>query len=936
MSDKESDRESNKEPWKAYEDRRNSNDTRHSRLTDEDESGEDRRSKRSEVHSAKSRDSEKMREEVMERSRKQSRQSALSEILQVAQGTINRDVHSKAFAIKSEDEEDGKVSPDEDTHSRDRSTVRRGKKRGKWSGKLDFLLSCLGYAVGLGNVWRFPYLCYKFGGGAFLIAYLIMLLFIGIPCFFLELALGQYSAMGPTVMYANISPIFAGVGFATFFASAVVAIYYNMLIAWTIYYLIASLTSGPLPWETCQNQFNICFSVDDYKKCTQFREDNEDPSIGAIFYHRGQCISDGSSIAQIKDNISYFYGCRKPNVILSGEASDYCQEVLRTEYEPGVYINQDTCVKANRQNEFGEPFDMPHGIRNTAAQEYFTKDVLNESSGIDEWGVPQWKLVLCLLGAWLVVFLCLINGVNSSGKVVYFTATFPYIILIILFVRAVLLPGAWEGIKFYIIPEWSRLWDIRIWEAAAVQIFFSLGVGSGGLITMSSYNNFDGNVLRDALIVSIGNCCTSVFAGFAIFSVLGFLATELGVQVSSVVNSGTGLAFVAYPDLVTRLPIAPLWSVLFFIMLFTLGLDSQFTFVETLVTGILDLKPSWRRRKWIVVLVISVLGFLLGLPLTTRAGGYLVDLLDYYGAGWAFLFIALMELIIVSYVYGLRRFFRDLEEMFDFKPNLWMQGHMAVMFSTVSPLIILFILIYSWVVHEPLTRDEYVYPDWANILGWVIALIPIVAVPIIGLVVMGYRFCKRDQSYSVKKVWKSKKQTNEVLDEEDSDDEVQAAHNTSIVDSIDETSSSDERDANENNATERAEITNAEETARRPEVNAEETARRPEVNAEETAETHAERVTGDETPNAHKASAVPPEMATAEGEMKMEEEPEDKQLRSAKSLMGHFSRHKDKLCTKAQNIMDARASGYEEDLEEVNSLEGVRLSMTEAANKAME
>lgn len=106
--------------------------------------------------------------------------------------------------------------------------------------------------------------------------------------------------------------------------------------------------------------------------------------------------------------------------------------------------------------------------------------------------------------------------------------------------------GAYKGIEFYIFPDWSRLSDVKVWEGAAVQIFFSLSVAGGGLITLASYNPFDNNVLRDTMIVCFGNCLTSVFAGFAIFSVLGFLATELGLEVKDVAGGGgTGLAFVA-------------------------------------------------------------------------------------------------------------------------------------------------------------------------------------------------------------------------------------------------------------------------------------------------------------------------------------------------------------------------------------------------------
>ena len=131
-----------------------------------------------------------------------------------------------------------------------------------------------------------------------------------------------------------------------------------------------------------------------------------------------------------------------------------------------------------------------------AAQEYLENSVLNESDGIENMGAPQWWLVLCLLGAWIVIFACLIKGIKSSGRVVYFTATFPYVILVILLIRAVTLPGAYDGIKFYMVPDWSRLSDIKVWEGAAVQIFFSLSVAGGGLVTLASYNKFHNNVVR--------------------------------------------------------------------------------------------------------------------------------------------------------------------------------------------------------------------------------------------------------------------------------------------------------------------------------------------------------------------------------------------------------------------------------------------------------
>ena len=123
-------------------------------------------------------------------------------------------------------------------------------ERGQWSNQLEFILSTVGYAVGLGNVWRFPYLAYVNGGGSFLIPYTIMLLFAGLPLFFMELALGQYSGQGPTRVYGRIAPAFKGLGFAMVVATAFVGVYYNVIMAWTLFYMFSGF-QAELPWANC-------------------------------------------------------------------------------------------------------------------------------------------------------------------------------------------------------------------------------------------------------------------------------------------------------------------------------------------------------------------------------------------------------------------------------------------------------------------------------------------------------------------------------------------------------------------------------------------------------------------------------------------------------------------------------------------------------------
>lgn len=206
-------------------------------------------------------------------------------------------------------------------------------------------------------------------------------------------------------------------------------------------------------------------------------------------------------------------------------------------------------------------------------------------------------------------------------------------------IRGCTLKGAKDGIDYYMgsKSDLSKLGSGEIWRVAASQIFFSLSAGWGGVQALSSYNNFNNNCYRDAIIVACTNCLTSIFAGFAIFSVLGNMALELGVEVPQVVKSSFGLAFTVYPAALSKLPGANFWACLFFLMLFTLGLDSQFTILETVATSLCDWSPKLKKRRISTMAGVSIILFLIALLCCTRAGLLWVDLIDTYVSGWAIL-----------------------------------------------------------------------------------------------------------------------------------------------------------------------------------------------------------------------------------------------------------------------------------------------------------
>ncbi|CAH3167394.1 unnamed protein product [Pocillopora meandrina] len=482
-------------------------------------------------------------------------------------------------------------------------------KRETWGKTIDFVLALVGFSVGLGNIWRFPYLCYKNGGGCFLIPYLICLVFAGVPVLILEVCLGQFASQGGITAWL-ICPLFQGIGWASVIIVQFLNIYYIVILGWALFYMFASFRSE-LPWSRCGNEWNT------------------------------------------------------PNCIdyVTSEKGSSNTTVLPT-------------VMASMSNMSTVPTAVAKAAKVSASEEYFEHRVLKLSTALDEPGIVNWEVALCLLLAWIICYLCVFKGVKSTGKVVYFTATFPYVLLTILLVRAVTLPGAAEGIKFYLTPNFTRLADGQVWLDAGTQVFFSYSIGLGTLIALGSYNRFHHNCYRDSIIFACVNSGTSFYGGFVIFSVLGFMAQKQGVEVKDVAKGGPGLAFIAYPEAVAQMPLAPLWSVLFFFMVFLLGLDSEFVGIEGFVTAIVDLFPRHLRR------------------------GYRKEM-----------FIAFM--CCIWFLIG--------------RINPWLRWCWMIF----TPIFCLGVFIFSLVTYSPLEYNGYKYPDWGETIGWIMALSSIVCIPIV-------------------------------------------------------------------------------------------------------------------------------------------------------------------------------------------------------------
>ena len=498
-----------------------------------------------------------------------------------------------------------------------------------WRSRASFLLACIGYTIGLGNVWRFPYVAYAHGGGAFLLAYFVCLVLLGVPLYLLELALGQAAKAGPVKALRAVDPRLVGVGWAAVLLAGIISYYYMAIIAWALVYVVHSFRS-PLPWAPSGTQTRV-----------------------------------------------------------------------------------------------------------EAATEFLQDDVLHLSAGIGDMTMLVGPIVGAMAVAWAACFLFVCRGTKSVGIVVWVTATVPFVMLIALMIIAVTKQGAGAGVAFLFKPQRALLADGSTWQAAATQIFFSLGVGLGALVVFASHLGGREDVVIDAIAVPLCNALTSLLAGVTVFAMLGVLAHEEDVPIEDVITSNpVSLAFVVYPAGLATLPtgLAQVASILFFITLFLLGIDSELGTVEVLLG--LAVESGATKSTAIAAAYVCVTLFCTNLWLASDAGEYWVQFFDSWGLLLGPFAVCACECIAVTWFYG-DDFLAAIQEMRGGRATGGRLWRLLWQYFIPVALLCLFNLAIVFSAMDPSgfygSDDETgaeasELPSWALALGWLLALSSVVAI----------------------------------------------------------------------------------------------------------------------------------------------------------------------------------------------------------------
>lgn len=425
--------------------------------------------------------------------------------------------------------------------------------RGQWGTRAGFILAAIGSAVGLGNIWRFPYMVASNGGGAFMIVFLIAMLTAGIPIMILEFSIGHKTHRSAPGALKFLNTKWEWLGWLQVFTCFAIVIYYSVIIAWSLSYGLFSLQG--LKWGT-----------------------------------------------------------------------------------------------------------------DTAA--FFTGEYLKLESGFSL-GSFNLSVAIPLIIVWVIIFASVIGGVKDGiEKANKIFMPLLAILVVIILIRGITLPGALAGLDYMFKPDFSKLLNPQVWIAAYGQVFYSMSVAFGIMITYSSYLPDDSDIANNAFMTGFADTSFSLFAGLTVFSIMGYMAYSQGKEVADVAGSGgIGLAFMVFPEAINALPgLNGIFGLVFFLVLSFAGLTSAISLAEVVISSFID-KFHFNRKK-VAVIVILIQG-LISMVYATGSGLNILDIVDAFLNNYNIVVSGLIEIVLVAWVYKLGDFKELINKVSEFRVGLW-------------------------------------------------------------------------------------------------------------------------------------------------------------------------------------------------------------------------------------------------------------------------
>ena len=472
-------------------------------------------------------------------------------------------------------------------------------ERQQFKGRSAFIFAAMGSAVGLGNIWRFPYVAYEGGGGAFIVPYLVALLTAGIPLLFMYYAIGHKYRGSAPLSFRRLSRGTEAIGWWQVGISFVIAVYYAVVIAWAVRYI-------------------------------------------------------------------------------------------------GFSISQD----------WGED---PEG--------FFGGEFLQQSGDFSIGGGFVAGVFVPLLLIWLFTLIVLRMGIQSGiARLAQVFIPVLIVIFVIFVIQALRQPGALDGLNALFTPDWGALASSDVWVSAYGQIFFSLSIAFGIMITYAAHVKRRTNLTGSGLVVAFSNSGFEILAGIGVFAALGFMAHASGVPVGEVVESGIGLAFIAFPAIISTMPGGALLGVLFFASLVLAGITSLVSIVEVVIDAFEDKFNLGRTASVAVVGGLMAVVSLVLFPTTT--GLNLLDIVDNFANNFGIVGAGLVSVITLGW--GLRRL-RDLSGHLNAISSFKLNWGWLVMLTVVTPLVLGFMFI-SEVVDRIQEGYGGMPSSYVGIFGWGVAI----------------------------------------------------------------------------------------------------------------------------------------------------------------------------------------------------------------------